>query len=217
MTGYIGFAVFIFLSVASLVIIPRISRSGEMLVIGNTQLPMPAFTGVVSAMANICIILMVVFYGKAGFIAALVLLLGQVPIRARNLIVTRQMGSLPGVFSTLLMVIVIIVIRSRDRKIVQFQQDKAEHLTKQKEQSERLFEQTALALVTAIDAKDEYSHGHSMRVAEYARRIAEEMGKTRRNTRRSIMPVCCMTSAKSASPTHYHQERQTDTGRIAAV
>lgn len=159
MTGYIGFAVFIFLSVASLVIIPRISRSGEMLTIGNTQLPMSAFAGVVSAMANICIILMVVFYGKAGFIAALVLLLGQVPIRARNLIVTRQMGSLPGVFSTLLTVIVIIVIRSRDRKIVQFQQDKAEHLTKQKEQSERLFEQTALALVTAIDAKNEYSHG----------------------------------------------------------
>ena len=203
MTGYIGFAVFIFLSVASLVIIPRISRSGEMLTIGNTQLPMPAFAGVVSAMANICIILMVVFYGKAGFIAALVLLLGQVPIRARNLIVTRQMDSLPGVFSTLLTVIVIIVIRSRDRKIVQFQQDKAEHLTKQKEQSERLFEQTALALVTAIDAN--------------ARRIDEEMRKTRRNTRRSIMPVCCMTSAKSASPTHYHQERQTDTGRIAAV
>ena len=87
------------------------------------------------------------------------MLLGQVPIRARNLIVTRQMDSLPGVFSTLLTVIVIIVIRSRDRKIVQFQQDKAEHLTKQKEQSERLFEQTALALVTAIDAKDEYSQG----------------------------------------------------------
>ena len=32
-----------------------------MLTIGNTQLPMSAFAGVVSAMANICIILMVVF------------------------------------------------------------------------------------------------------------------------------------------------------------
>lgn len=90
LTGYIGFAVFILLSVASIVIIPRISRSGEMLTIGNTQLPMSAFAGVVSAMANICIILMVVFYGKAGFIAALVLLPGRVPIRARNLIVTRE-------------------------------------------------------------------------------------------------------------------------------
>ncbi len=42
----------------------------------------------------------------------------------------------------------------------------------------RLFEQTAEALVNAIDAKDEYTHGHSSRVAEYSRKIAEFAGKT---------------------------------------
>ncbi|MBR6159301.1 MAG: HD domain-containing protein, partial [Lachnospiraceae bacterium] len=42
----------------------------------------------------------------------------------------------------------------------------------------RLFEQTAEALVNAIDAKDEYTHGHSSRVAEYSRKIAEFSGKT---------------------------------------
>ena len=174
----VGFAVLILLFVSSIVIVPRVSQSGEMIVIGDTRLPMSAFAGVVSTMANLCIILLVVFYGKTGYIAAMVLLLGQIPIWARNLIATRQMGSLPGIFSTLLTLIVIIVIRSRGRKIDQFQEDKVEQLTKQKEQSERLFEQTAQALVTAIDAKDEYSHGHSMRVAEYARRIAEKMGKS---------------------------------------
>lgn len=40
----------------------------------------------------------------------------------------------------------------------------------------RLFEQTATSLVNAIDAKDEYTHGHSARVAEYSRRIAECSG-----------------------------------------
>lgn len=35
------------------------------------------------------------------------------------------------------------------------------------------------ALATAIDAKDKYTRGHSARVAEYSRRIAEELGKSK--------------------------------------
>ncbi|MBR6338023.1 MAG: HD domain-containing protein [Ruminococcus sp.] len=39
------------------------------------------------------------------------------------------------------------------------------------------FEQTATALVNAIDAKDPYTHGHSSRVAEYSKKLAEMSGK----------------------------------------
>ncbi len=44
----------------------------------------------------------------------------------------------------------------------------------------KLFEQTATALVNAIDAKDKYTHGHSSRVADYSRKIAEQLGKSAR-------------------------------------
>ncbi len=51
-----------------------------------------------------------------------------------------------------------------------------EYLKDQQQSVQRLFEQTATALVNAIDAKDKYTYGHSSRVAEYSRRIAEEYG-----------------------------------------
>ena len=44
----------------------------------------------------------------------------------------------------------------------------------------RLFDQTALALVNAIEMKDKYTRGHSARVADYSRRIAVEAGKNQK-------------------------------------
>lgn len=42
-----------------------------------------------------------------------------------------------------------------------------------------LFVQTVTALSEAVDAKDRYTSGHSKRVAGYARKIAERMGKSK--------------------------------------
>ncbi len=46
------------------------------------------------------------------------------------------------------------------------------HLEEERKSLKSLFEQTATAIVTAIDAKDRFTQGHSIRVAEYAREIA---------------------------------------------
>ena len=54
--------------------------------------------------------------------------------------------------------------------------DEYDESERRRAQQQTLFEQTAKALAGAIDAKDEYTHGHSARVAEYSRKIAEAYG-----------------------------------------
>lgn len=53
-------------------------------------------------------------------------------------------------------------------------------LKEEGERIRRLFDQTAQALASAIDAKDPYTKGHSSRVAEYSRKIAELAGKSQK-------------------------------------
>lgn len=53
-----------------------------------------------------------------------------------------------------------------------------DNLQKERKSMKRLFDQTVTAFVTAVEMKDTYSEGHSVRVAETARRIAEEAGKS---------------------------------------
>lgn len=50
--------------------------------------------------------------------------------------------------------------------------------------SERLFEETVMALAKTIDAKDAYTRGHSQRVARYARHIAYKLGWLEEEQRR---------------------------------
>ncbi|MBQ2089259.1 MAG: HD domain-containing protein, partial [Lachnospiraceae bacterium] len=57
------------------------------------------------------------------------------------------------------------------------------HLKEDQESLYRLFEQTATAFVSAIDAKDKYTKGHSVRVGKYAKTLAEMAGKSKEECR----------------------------------
>ncbi|MCR5268170.1 MAG: HD domain-containing protein, partial [Lachnospiraceae bacterium] len=56
-------------------------------------------------------------------------------------------------------------------------------LKKEQKNMLQLYEQTAQALAGAIDAKDEYTHGHSTRVAQYSEEIARQAGKSEEECR----------------------------------
>ena len=181
---WILFFVLVALYIAAMIITPMVSRSGKVLIIGQIVLPVSALAGVITSFANMIAICLAVFYGKAGFIFVFCSVLVQLPWWIRNAIIAKNIAPISGLFISLLTIIAIILIRARDKKINTFQKEEVKHLTEQQKQAERLFEQTATSLVMAIDAKDVYSHGHSVRVAEYAERIAREMGKSEEECRK---------------------------------
>ena len=81
--------------------------------------------------------------------------------------------------STAIMVILlyVIVLNDMNRRAERTDSVEMDHLREQQQRTERLLDQTTTTLIAALDAKEEYTQGHSIRVARYAREIAKYLGK----------------------------------------
>ena len=71
-----------------------------------------------------------------------------------------------------------IALRDLNTSLQKVRRHEIQILQEEEKREHALFEQTAEALVHAIDAKDKYTHGHSSRVAAYSQQIARYAGKT---------------------------------------
>ncbi len=170
------FVALVLFYIASAVLMFIMSRSGGTVYMFGGEVSITSFTGVLSSLANVCLILLTVYYKKPGFVASLVLVLMQFPVMAMGLFVQHVIAIIPGFFTTLVTLLAIIFIFQRNKSIQKHQEIELEILKRTNKTTKRLFRQTATALVNAIDAKDAYSHGHSIRVAEYSMRIAQRHG-----------------------------------------
>ena len=147
--------------------VPYASRADGIIMLGATAIPLSAFSGVFSAFANLCLILMVVLYRKVGAYVAVLLAAVQFPKQILAIIAMHNLASMPGLIMNFVTIVSIIIIYLGQNRI-----ENEQHRLR------NLFEQTATALVNAIDAKDKYTHGHSARVANYSKKLAQVKGKS---------------------------------------
>ncbi|MCR5324725.1 MAG: HD-GYP domain-containing protein [Lachnospiraceae bacterium] len=167
------------------VVLSKASASDEVIELSSgSKVPLRSITGVLSSLANICLIFLVVFHKKLGFITSLILIGAQFPILFVKIAMTHNAALVQGLFTGLITLIAIVLIYQRNKKLEEYQVYELEYVIRQQKFSEKLFDQTATALVNAIDAKDTYSHGHSLRVAEYSVKIAKRLEKDEEECKR---------------------------------
>ena len=166
-------------------IIHRLSVSPDVIDVGHMQIPIASFAGGIASLASVLVIFLVVFYGRIGFYTSSVIIIIWSLILFRDVFIVHNNLSIPGIFANVATFLAIALIQRRNNRIDTFKESEINRLKEQQKFSQRLFEQTATALVSAIDAKDEYSRGHSQRVADYSEKIARFLGKSEEECRKT--------------------------------
>ena len=117
-----GFILLLLLYVIANFLTVTTTRSQGGITMLDMTIPFGALTGVFSALGNMCLILLVVFYHKLGYITSLAITSVQIPILVLNLIRLHIPSSLAGIFMYLLTIVAISVIYFKNKSITKFQE-----------------------------------------------------------------------------------------------
>ena len=122
------FVLLLLLYLASAIIVRLTAGSQDVMMLGGNPLYIYTFAGVFSSVSNLCVVLMVIFCGKLGYIVSVIVLLGQFPMMLVG-ILHGNLSSLPGLFANVLTLIVVVVIYLTNRKIEEYQHKMQEQAT----------------------------------------------------------------------------------------
>ena len=115
------FVLLLFLYFAAALTLSATAGSQKEMFIGSIHIPIYTFAGIISSISNLCIIFMVIFCGKPGFIASILVMALQIPMILTGIFIKGNYTSLPGIFVDILTIIAVIVIFYNKRKLEKYQ------------------------------------------------------------------------------------------------
>ena len=116
-----GYIILILIYFAVLVATKVSARSHIVFKISDSVLPVSAFAGVLSALGNIIVIFLVVYYKKLGYITSLILLLAQFPTIVFDYTIRNSLASLPGMFTDIFALITVVMLYKYIQRIDKYQ------------------------------------------------------------------------------------------------
>ena len=154
----------------------RTSSSKEVFMFFEHPIPVASLPGVFSSISTLILICLVVFYRKIGFYTSILILAVRV-FKLTNGIIHFHPTGLPAIFVTLIGIVAILLIYKGNEKIIRVQERHQKDL-------EDFTNSIIDAFAVCIDGKDSYTNGHSLRVAQYTRMLAQKLGEDEKTVQR---------------------------------
>ena len=98
-----------------------VSKSTEMINLLGRNLPVSSFAGVISSIANMTLICLVVFYRKKGFYTCVIIYCIHFIRLFTNIFFLHSLPSIPGLFTSLVIIIALLIIFQRNGQIEKYQ------------------------------------------------------------------------------------------------
>ena len=119
--SWVWFFVMLAVYLMGMLLTMRTSSSEDVVFFHGNAIPLRALTGAFSGLNNLCIVFLVVFFGKTGFYVSLLTLVLQFPMLLKGLFVDHVFTNIAGVVSNLLMILTMYLIYHNSIKAEEYQ------------------------------------------------------------------------------------------------
>ncbi|MCR4649713.1 MAG: bifunctional diguanylate cyclase/phosphodiesterase [Lachnospiraceae bacterium] len=117
-----AYFLFILIYFISLYCTTSAAKSSNSFNLFNVSVPFMVLTGVFSSVSNVCVILLVVYYKKVGYITGMIICIMQLPMMCVHFFVQHNPNAIPGLFSGLFIIFSISMVFIYNLKMNSYQE-----------------------------------------------------------------------------------------------